>query len=101
MTDNPKVGDKRKFNVPNGGKGRPKGAKNKTTTLLKDAILIAAEEAGDKDGMVGYLKKQATENPTAFLTLLGKVLPIQTEVTGADGGAMKHRVEFVIVDPKQ
>jgi hypothetical protein len=57
--------------------GRTKGTPNKTTALLKDAAIEAAERAGDKDGMVGYLTKQAHENPVAFLTLLGKVLPIQ------------------------
>ena len=45
------------------GSERKKGGVNKTTALLKDAILQAAEAAGDKEGMVGYLKTQATENP--------------------------------------
>lgn len=66
------------------GPGRPKGVPNKTTALLKDAILRAAEQAGGEDGMVGYLTTQATANPQAFLPLLGKVLPMQ--VTGEDGG---------------
>lgn len=65
---------------PNAGKGRPKGAVNKTTALLKDAILKAAEAAGNKygkEGMVSYLTAQADENPAAFMSLLGKVLPMQ------------------------
>jgi len=66
--------------------GRPKGSPNKTTALLKDAILKAADGAGGPDGMVGYLQKQATDNPGPFLGLLGKVLPMQ--VTGAGGGAL-------------
>lgn len=66
-------------NLTNAGKGRPKGSKNKTTTLLKDAILKAAEAAGDKEGMVGYLTTQAKENPQSFLPLLGKVLPMQVD----------------------
>ncbi|MCR9195056.1 MAG: hypothetical protein NXH88_10005 [Hyphomonas sp.] len=65
--------------------GRPKGSPNKTTALLKDAILQAAEKAGDKDGMVGYLKKQADKNPTAFMGLLGKVLPMQVQGSGENG----------------
>lgn len=67
--------------------GSRKGIPNKTTALLKDAILKAAEQAGGEDGMIGYLQKQATENPGPFMSLLGKVLPMQ--VTGEDGGALQ------------
>lgn len=73
-------------NLTNAGKGRVKGVPNKTTALLKDAILQAAEKAGGKAGLVGYLTTQASENPQSFLPLLGKVLPMQ--VTGEDGGAL-------------
>jgi hypothetical protein len=67
------------------GPGRPKGVPNKTTQLLKDAILKAATDAGGGD-MAAYLKDQAVKNPGPFMALLGKVLPMQ--VTGADGGAV-------------
>ncbi len=56
--------------------GKPKGSVNKTTALLKDAILKAATDAGGGD-MAAYLQQQATENPGPFLSLLGKVLPMQ------------------------
>ena len=59
------------------GPGRPPGAVNKTTALLKDAILKAAERAGGKGGMIAYLEKQAADNPGPFVALLGKVLPMQ------------------------
>jgi hypothetical protein len=82
--------------------GRAKGTPNKTTALLKDAILKAAERAGDKfgdDGMVSYLEAQATENPGPFMSLLGKVLPMQ--VTGADGGAVSVEIiKRVVIDPR-
>lgn len=64
--------------------GSRKGVPNKTTALLKDAIIEAATKAGGKDGLVGYLLKQAEEYPKGFLPLLGKVLPMQ--LTG-DAGA--------------
>lgn len=67
--------------------GRKKGTPNKTTALLKDAILLAATKAGGPDGLVGYLQQQATEYPKGFLPLLGKVLPMQ--LTGEDGGALQ------------
>ncbi len=58
---------------PSAGKGRPKGAKNKLSGALKDMILGALNDAGG----VEYLIRQADENPVAFLTLIGKVLPMQ------------------------
>jgi hypothetical protein len=59
--------------------GRKKGTPNRVTAALKDMILTALDEA-HPDGSVAYLKAQASANPTAFLTLVGKVLPLQ--VTG-------------------
>jgi hypothetical protein len=70
--------------------GRKKGTPNKTTALLKDAILKAATAAGNGD-MANYLKTQAIMNPGPFMALLGKVLPMQ--VTGADGGPLKIIIE--------
>lgn len=85
-------------NLPGPGPGRPKGSVNKTTALLKDAILKAATDAGNGD-MAAYLQQQAVENPGPFMALLGKVLPMQ--VTGEDGDAIKvvHKIERVIVSP--
>mgnify|MGYP005811929269 CR=1 FL=1 len=79
--------------------GRKKGTPNKTTALLKDAIIEAATKAGNKEGLVGYLTRQADENPAAFMTLLGKVLPMQ--VTGENGGPIKAttRVQLIAVSP--
>jgi len=58
--------------------GRQKGSLNRLTVDVKAAIL----EAFDKAGGAKYLRKQAAANPTAFLTLLGKVLPLQVNATG-------------------
>lgn len=79
---------------PGAGQGRKKGVPNKATTQLKDMILGALDKAGGVD----YLYKQATENPGPFMTLVGKVLPLQ--VTGSGGGPVQfERIERVIVDP--
>jgi hypothetical protein len=82
---------KGEFPTKKPGPGRPKGVPNRTTTLLKDAILLAAEKAGEdnkgKGGLVGYLTKQAKENPAPFMALLGKVLP--TQLTGENGDPIK------------
>lgn len=60
--------------------GRAKGTPNKATAELKEMILEALAGAGG----VEYLQKQANKSPNAFLSLIGKVLPLQ--VTGANGG---------------
>lgn len=77
--------------------GRPKGAQNKTTALLKDAILKAAEQAGDGD-MVEYLTQQARVNPGPFMALLGKVLPMQ--IAGDPDNPLRTvtRIELVAPD---
>ena len=58
-------------------RGRPSGSGNKVPTILKEAIIKAAELAGGEEGLTGYLQAQANANPSAFLGLLGKVLPLQ------------------------
>lgn len=62
--------------------GRKAGTPNQTTQLLKDAIIQAATNAGEGD-MIEYLTVQAKQNPGPFMSLLGKVLPMQ--LTGGDG----------------
>ncbi len=59
--------------------GRQPGSPNAITTALKDMILAALNAAGG----VAYLTEQAHLNPGPFMTLLGKILPLQ--MTGADG----------------
>jgi len=63
----------------NRGKGRPKGVPNKVPQALKDMILQALANVGG----VAYLEQQATNNPTAYMALVGRVLPLQVK----DGGA--------------
>lgn len=65
--------------------GRAKGTPNKITADLKRAILEAAEAAGGEGGTAGYLTRQADENPAAFMTLLGKVLPTTLNGPGENG----------------
>ena len=62
--------------------GRKKGTPNRLTVDLKEMILGALADAGGRS----YLAKQAVANPGAFMTLVGKVLPLQ--VTGEGGGPL-------------
>lgn len=83
---------------PAAGMGRKKGVPNRTTALLKDAILKAAEAAGNKvgnDGMVSYLTTQAELNPGPFMSLLGKVLPMQVIGDPDQPLHMVTRIELV------
>jgi hypothetical protein len=59
--------------------GRPKGSKNVMTRLLKDAILLAAEQSKhSKDGsLAGYLTYLADNKPELFVPLLARLLPLQ------------------------
>jgi len=52
----------------------------------KDALLLAAQTAGGGGpaGLHNYLAKQAKANPSAFMAMLSRVLPLQP--TGTDGG---------------
>jgi len=94
MSTEPKVGK----NTGNRGKGRPKGSPNKATAIIKDAIIQAAANAGDGN-MVEYLTQQARLNPGPFMSLLGKVLPLQ--IAGDPENPIKHihKIERVIVRP--
>jgi hypothetical protein len=55
----------------NAGKGRKAGVPNKLTKDLKAMVLGALEANGGQK----WLEAQMEKNPTAFMTLLGKVLP--------------------------
>lgn len=71
------VGKPRRVGDGTPGPGRPKGSQNKSTVAIKEAVLAALDQAGGID----YLVIQSRENPTAFLTLVGKVLPLQVDAT--------------------
>jgi hypothetical protein len=46
---------------------------------VKEAIIQAANTAGGKEGLAGFLVKQAEDNPRQFMGLLGRVLPLTIE----------------------
>src|SRR3954454_6061457 len=77
--------------------GRGKNTPNKITKALKEMILGALDDAGGQQ----YLVTQARDNPAAFMTLLGKVLP--TTLAGDSHNPINSiaRIEYVIVDPKE
>ncbi len=68
--------------------GRKKGVANKINTDLKNMILTALNDAGG----IQYLKTQSELNPTAFMTLVGKVLPMT--IAGDPNAPMKMEIEW-------
>lgn len=72
-----------------GNPGKPKGAVNKVTRTLKEAILEAAETVGlekqpdASNGLVAYLAHIARNNESGMCGMLGKVLPMT--IQGGDG----------------
>lgn len=68
------------------GAGRAPGSANKVTRILKEALIVAAEQEG-RDGhgageLVGFLRRLANEDIRSFAALLGRVIPLQVEGKG-------------------
>ena len=82
-----------------GNKGKPKGAVNKVTAELKDMILQALDGAGG----VSYLIERAQDPKTsaAFLTLVGKVLPLQVKGAGPNGEHVFQKIVVEVVKAQQ
>lgn len=76
-----------------GNPGKPKGAVNKTTKELKEMILAALEQSGGVD----YLFERANDPKTqgAFLSLIGKVLPMTVAGDADNPLRAAITVEFV------
>lgn len=75
------------------GQGRPKGSVDKGNAMIRDMIAQALHNAGG----VAYLQECAEDPKTkgAFLSLIGKVMPVQIE--GGGGGPIETigRIELV------
>ena len=72
------------------GKGRPPGKPNKVTAELRSMIEGALADAGGRK----YLAQQAIDNPAGFMTLVGKLVPRDLNVSGE----VKHTLERLIAD---
>ena len=76
------------FKKGDGRGGRPKGAPNKTTRVLQEAIILAAENSKhSKTGdLEGYLRHLADDKPELFVPLLAKLLPLQVRAKNESVG---------------
>ena len=80
------------------GGGSRKGVPNKNTTELKAMISGALQDVGGRD----YLARQAEENPTAFMGMLGKILPkeVKQEISGSIGVTVEPEVVISALERK-
>ena len=61
--------------------GRKKGTPNKLNGEVKGMIVAALNGVGGKR----YLEIQAKENPSAFLSLVGRIVPTEVHGPGEEG----------------
>lgn len=75
--------------------GRPKGSTNHQSKMIKEMLFEALDKAGGAD----YLYNQSQSNPSAFMTMLGKILP--TQIAGDEESPLTiiQRIERVVLDP--
>lgn len=85
----PKLG----VNRGNAGKGRPKGSKNKTTTIAKEAIALAAEGVGGTDRLIEWVKESPDNERIFWSQMYTKLLPHQVEGSG-EGGAFLFQTVY-------
>jgi hypothetical protein len=70
------------------GPGRPKGAPNKTTIVMKEAIAAVFEDLQVRhkgEGRFPHFLAWAEANPTEFYRIAARQLPVQVEAGGAIG----------------
>jgi len=63
--------------------GRLVGAKARYTRVIKEAIIIAAEEYGKnghgKDKLIGFMRKVIEEDLKTFCMMMARAMPLQIE----------------------
>ena len=81
---------------PNAGLGRPKGAPNKSTAAVREAIARMAED--NAENFAEWLTKVAADSPVKACDIYLKAIEYhipklaRTEVTGAENGPLTIKV---------
>lgn len=73
--------------LPNGGKGRPKGAVNKTTKAAKEVIAIAADRLGGAERLLAWVQEDPKNESVFWSSIYPKLIPVQ--LANADGEPFK------------
>lgn len=81
----------------NAGKGRPKGVPNRISAELRAIVLTALEDAGG----AAYLARVAEQHPVAFLTLLGRLLPLEARFSASGSDAPGFMINIDLHDDQR
>ena len=74
------------------GRGRPKGAQNKTTKAAKEAIAEAAERLGSTDRLVAWAREDPKNEHAFWASIYPKLLPL--DVNNNHSGQVIAKVVF-------
>ena len=77
------------------GSGRKPGVPNKLSSTAKQNVIEVFQNLGG----VEHMTKWANENPNQFYNIYAKILPTQTEISGADGSALPIGIGITFVKP--
>ena len=77
------------------GSGRKAGVPNKLSATAKQNVIEVFEQLGGVD----HMKQWAIDNPNNFYNIYAKILPTQTEISGADGSALPIGIGITFVKP--
>jgi len=89
MPEKPKIG----VNRGNAGKGRPKGATNKTTTQAKEAIALAAEGLGGTERLIAWAQEDPKNESVFWSSIYPRLVPL--DVNGTHTHAIMDRAELL------
>jgi hypothetical protein len=74
---------------PAAGKGRPKGALNKTTRQAKECIALVAENLGGAERMEAWVRENPDHERVFWTQIYPKLVPLNVE--GSHNVAMNQR----------
>lgn len=77
------------------GSGRKAGVPNKLSATAKQNVIDVFQNLGGVD----HMTKWAQENPNQFYNIYAKIMPTQTEISGADGSALPIGIGITFVKP--